>query len=163
MGPSVDIVDEPFGRSKGFRKTFLEILQVELCHQGLRGDAVEARGVRDESSERRDGGSNESFHSLRVAACFDIALAQVNDVTPRLDFARAAQIRFRNADPLEHIRANYQASRGNDLAELERKGIERARELWLDKKQGDVEPELLPFRIERGTAFQIGECQALHQ
>ena len=99
----------------------------------------------------RNGGTpaaTRGRHLWRSPAAWNVSLAQMQHVAARLHFARAAQFLFGNDELCEHVRPHSAAARRHDLVELEREGIERARQrLALDDEQRHVKAECVPFSI----------------
>ena len=123
--------------------------------------AFEPRDTRDQRRECR----RRSDHQLRERICpapsFDVAFAQVQQMAPRLHLDCAPQLGGVNPEPLEGVRACDEGVVGEDSAELERKGIERAIEFVGGEKQRSRHACVMPACHAPGTGAQVVSCQRI--
>ena len=129
---------------------------------------VEAVQVGEQRRERRRRRRDELADGLRIAARFDVALAQMDQMALGLQLDAAAQIRVADAQSGEHVLADHDLVAGDDAAVLEREDVERAQELVLRQDQRRGRASLAPVRRARRARREIGkgdpfdECQGVH-
>src|SRR5687768_4323685 len=155
MAPPIDVVDNPFGCPKRFRKFFFEVVEIQLCDQRLRRDAFESRDVLDECAKWRNRRGDEICDRLAFTRRLDVALAEMQDMTAGLHLTGAPQLLLRYRDVREQIRSRDDAARCDDFGQFEREGIERATQFAFDDEQWYVEAGFGPLQRMRSAAIEI--------
>ena len=161
MFPSVQVFDEALGGGERLGKSLLEILQPELCDQRL-GRYPSSRAALVTSARKGGIAARTSFSTtFRSEAAFDVSLPKVHEVSARLHFACAPQVRFGHGDAVKQILPRENSPGRDDLIELERKGVSRALELLRQQEQRRIESVPRPSRLFAGGAtIEVFEGEA---
>src|SRR5215204_1905551 len=101
MRPPIDVLDDPLRGAKRVSESLFKVIEFQRGHERFRRNAFQTGDVFYERAKRCNGRRHERRYFLGVSRGPDVALAEMQHMTPGLHLARAPQILFRNDDVAE--------------------------------------------------------------
>ena len=123
---------------------------------------LQPRDVADERRKRRGRADDEFGQRVAAAARLEVPLPEVEQVASGLALAGEPEVGGVDAQAVEHVGARHDDMAGRHIAELQRKRVQRGRELVGGPHDRRGEAGVVPGAREGATGVEVGRVDALH-